>query len=158
LPAHDPSVEAGSDTPREGTLESGQGPISGLFRSLARLVASFIAIARTRLDLLTTELQQEIHRVAEIMVWTVIALLAALIGLFLLALVIVFVFWDTHRLLASVAVTSAFFAIAAIAGLVLRAKIRGRPRLLEATLAELSSDVSSLKAAARLHSSGQSHE
>jgi uncharacterized membrane protein YqjE len=144
-------VEAGPDTPREGILESGQGPIGGLFRSLARLIATFVAIARTRLELLTTELQQEIHRVAEIMVWTVIALLAAGIGLFLLALVIVFVFWDTHRLLASVAVTAAFFAIALIAVLVLRAKLRSRPRLLEATLAELTTDVSSLKAAARVH-------
>jgi uncharacterized membrane protein YqjE len=144
-------VEPGSDTPREGSLESGTGPVAGLFRSLARLIASFVGIARTRLELLTTELQQEIHRVAQIMVWTLIALLAAGIGLFLLALVIVFVFWDTHRLLASVAVTSAFFLIALIAGLVLRAKLRSRPRLLEGTLAELATDVSSLKATAHYH-------
>jgi uncharacterized membrane protein YqjE len=142
-------VEPGPDTPQEGALESGPGPIAGLFRSLARLVATFVAIARTRLELLTTELQQEIHRVAEIMVWTLIALLAAGIGLFLLALVIVFVFWDTHRLLASVVVTGTFFVIALVAALVLRAKLKSRPRLLEATLAELATDVSGLKAAAR---------
>jgi uncharacterized membrane protein YqjE len=139
-------VEPGSDTPHQ----SGHGPIAGLFRSLARLLATFVAIARTRLELLTTELQQEIHRVAEIMLWTLIALLAAGIGLFLLALVIVFVFWDTHRLLASILVTSAFFLIALVAMLVLRAKLRNRPRLLEATLAELATDVSNLKGAARV--------
>ena len=66
--------------------------MSGLFKSLANLVATIIAIAQTRLELLTTDLQEEMHRVAEILVWTLIALLAALIGLFLGALAIIFVF------------------------------------------------------------------
>jgi uncharacterized membrane protein YqjE len=142
-------LEPGSDTPREGRVEAELGPIGSLFRSLAKLVATFVAIAHTRLELLTTELQQEMHRVAEIMVLTVIALLAALIGLFLAALVVVFVFWDTHRLLASVAVTSVFFGIALVALIVLRVKVKSRPRLLEGTLAELATDANNLKAAAR---------
>jgi uncharacterized membrane protein YqjE len=142
-------LEPGSDTPHEGSAEAEPGLIGGLLRSLAKLLATFVAIAHTRLELLTTELQQEIHRVAAIMLWSVIALLAAGIGLFLMALVIVFVFWDTHRLLASVAVTGAFFAIAVVALLVLRAKLRSRPRLLEGTLAELASDADHLKAVAR---------
>jgi uncharacterized membrane protein YqjE len=56
------------------------------------------------------------------------------------ALVIIFVFWDTHRVLASIVVTSAFFAIAIVAGAVLRSKVRSKPRLLDATLAELAKD------------------
>ena len=142
-------MEQSSDRPHEGAAEREPGPIGSLFRSLAKLVATFVAIAHTRLELLTTELQQEMHRVAEIMVWTVIALLSALIGLFLAALVIVFVFWDTHRLLASVLVTSVFFGIAVVALIVLRVKVKSRPPLLEGTLAELATDASNLKAAAR---------
>jgi uncharacterized membrane protein YqjE len=117
-----------------------RGPISGLMHSLRTLLATVAAIAHTRLELLSTELQEEMHRVAQIMVWTIIALLAAGIGLFLTALVIIFIFWDTHRLFASLAVTGAFFALAAVAGLVLRAKVRGKPRLLDATLTELAKD------------------
>jgi len=109
-----------------------------------KLLATAIAIAQTRLELLSTELQQEVHRAAEIMVWTLVALLAAGIGLFMLALVIVFAFWDTHRVLASVVVTGVFALIAASAGLVLRAKMRSRPRLLDATLTELAKDRASL--------------
>lgn len=128
------------------TLEEqpARGPIGGLFRSLAQLLATAVGIAQTRLELLSTELQEEIHRVAEIMLWATVALLAAGVGLFLLALVIVFVFWDTHRVLASIAVTSAFFLLAAIAGLVLRAKVRSKPPLLDATIAELKKDRVSL--------------
>ena len=115
-----------------------------MFRSLTRLLATVIGVAQTRLELLSTELQEEVHRVAEIMLWATIALLAAGVGLFLLALVIIFVFWDTHRLLASIAVTSVFFSISGVAGLVLRAKVRSKPPLLDATLAELKKDRASL--------------
>lgn len=125
------------------------GPIGSLFRSIAKLAATFVAIAYTRLELLTTELQQEMYRVAEIMVWTVVAVFAAGIGLFMAALVIVFVFWDTHRVLASVLVTGVFFLITVVALLVLRSKLRSKPPLLEGTLAELATDAVHLKAAAR---------
>jgi uncharacterized membrane protein YqjE len=124
---------------------AGAGPVSGLLKSIANLVATVLAIAQTRVELLTTELQEEIHRAAEIMVWTLVALLAAAMGLFLTALVVIFVFWDTHRVLASVIVASSFFAIALTALVVLRAKVRGRPRLLEGTLAELAKDREHLK-------------
>ncbi len=93
-----------------------RGPIGGLFTSIAQLLATAIGIAQTRLELLSTELQEEIHRVAEIMVLAAVALLAAGVGLFLLALGIIFVFWDTHRVAASIAVTGAFFLIAVVAG------------------------------------------
>ena len=89
----DPAVDSSPSEPAQP-----RGPISGLFRSLAQLLATAIGIAQTRLELLSTELQEEVHRVAEIMVWATIALLAAGVGLFLLALVIIFVFWDTHRI------------------------------------------------------------
>ena len=108
------------------------------------MLATAIGIAQTRLELLTTELQEEVHRVAEIMVYTAIALLAAGVGLFLLALVVIFVFWDTHRLAASIAVTAAFFLIAIAAALVLRAKVRAKPAMLDATIAELKKDRAAL--------------
>jgi uncharacterized membrane protein YqjE len=120
------------------------GPIGSLLRSLRKLLATAIAIGHTRLELLSTELQREIHEAAEILLWASVALFAAGISLFLLAILVVFVFWDTHRVLAAIAVTVVFLAIAATAGLVLRHKIRNRPRLLGGTLTELEKDRASL--------------
>ncbi len=120
--------------------DPGRGPVGGLFKSIAQLLATAIGVAQTRLELLSTELQEEVHRVAEIMVLAVVALLAAGGGLFLLALGIIFVFWDTHRVAAAIGVTGTFFLIAVVAGLVLRAKLRAKPPLLDATLAELKKD------------------
>jgi uncharacterized membrane protein YqjE len=133
-------VDEGVDIPAGEPAGEQRGPIGGLFRSVAHLLATALGIAQTRLELLSTELQEEVHRVAEIMVWTAVALLSAGVGLFLLALAVIFAFWDTHRVVASVAVTATFFLIAAAAGLVLRAKVRAKPPLLDATLAELKKD------------------
>lgn len=137
-------MDQDNDIPPGGPAEQGRGPVASLFASIAQMVATAIGIAHTRLELLTTELQEEIHRVAEIMVYTAIALLAAGVGLFLLALVVIFVFWDTHRLAASIAVTGTFFLIAVVAGLILRSKVRAKPPMLDATIAELKKDRAAL--------------
>ena len=133
-------MEYGVDSSAEEPAEPPRGPFSGIFKSIAQLLATAVGIAQTRLELLSTELQEEVHRVAEIMLWATVALLAAGVGLLMLALVIIFVYWDTHRLAASIAVTSVFFLIAIVAGFMLRAKVRSKPPLLDATLAELKKD------------------
>jgi len=137
-------VDQDNDVPPGGPAEQGRGPVGSLFTSVAQMLATVIGIAQTRLELLTTELQEEVHRVAEIMVYTAVALLAALVGLFMLALVIIFVFWDTHRLAASIGVTATFFLIAVVAALVLRAKVHAKPPMLDGTIAELKKDRAAL--------------
>jgi uncharacterized membrane protein YqjE len=133
-------VDQGIDRPPGLPIDEGRGPVGGLFHSVAQLVATVIGVAQTRLELLSTELQEEVHRVAEIAILSAVALIAAGAGLFLLALAVIFVFWDTHRVAASVGVTATFFAISVVAALVLRAKVRAKPPLLDATLAELKKD------------------
>ena len=125
------------------------GPISGLFNSISKLFATLIAIAQTRVELLTTELQAEVQRSGEIIIWTLIALLAATMALLWIAILFVVLYWDTHRLLAGLSVIAFFSLIAVVAALVLRAKIRSKPRLLEATRAELAKDREQLTRRAR---------
>jgi uncharacterized membrane protein YqjE len=137
-------VEPGVDSSTQESPDRARGPSGGLLRSLSHLLATGIGIAQTRIELLSTELQEEVHRVAEIMLWAAVALLAAGVALFLFALAIIFVFWDTHRVAASVGVTGTFVLIAVVAGLVLRAKVRSKPPLLDATRAELAKDRAAL--------------
>ncbi|MGC3983078.1 MAG: phage holin family protein [Steroidobacteraceae bacterium] len=116
------------------------GPLSGLLNSLTNTFTTLVAIVQTRLELLTTEIQEEVQRAASLLVWAFVALFAAGIGLFLAALAVIFVFWDTHRVLAAVIVTAVFFVIAIGAGLCLRNKLQTNPRMLDATLTELARD------------------
>ena len=121
-------------------------PVSGLFQSLSNFAGTLIAIAHTRLQLLTTELQEEVRQVGAILLWAFIAAFAAMMGLFLGALAVIFVFWDTHRIAASLAMIALFIIIAIGAGLMLARKLRDKPPLLDDTLAELAKDRDNLKA------------
>lgn len=120
--------------------ETPHGPLSGLLHSLTQVVATLVAMAQTRLELLTTELQEEIQQAAQLLLWAFVALFAAGIGLFLAALVVIFAFWDTHRVLVSIIVTGMFFAIAIFAALFLSSKLRNKRRILDTTLTELARD------------------
>jgi uncharacterized membrane protein YqjE len=113
---------------------------TGLFQSLSTFAATLIAIAHTRLQLLTTELQEEVRQVGAILLWAFIAAFTALLGLFLAALVFIFAFWDTHRIAASLAMIGMFVGMAIFAALVLRKKLRDKPPMLDDTLAELAKD------------------
>jgi uncharacterized membrane protein YqjE len=116
------------------------GPISGLFASLKGALSTLLAIAQTRLEIISTELQEQVARAAELLLWAFIALFAAGVGLLLGAVLLIIVFWDTHRVLVSALVTGFFLLLAVTAVVVLRAKLRQRPRLFAATMAELARD------------------
>jgi uncharacterized membrane protein YqjE len=120
--------------------------VAGLFASLNNFLATLVAIGHTRLQLLTTELQEEVREVGQILVWSFVALFAAMMALFLGALTVIFVFWDSHRILAALLMTGAFLLIAALSGLMLMRRLAAKPPLLDDTLAELAKDRDQLRA------------
>jgi uncharacterized membrane protein YqjE len=122
------------------------GPLGRLLYSLKTLLATLVGLAHTRLQLLSTELQEEIYRAAGLLLWALVALLAGAMGLLLASFVLIVAYWDTHRLLVSILVMSGFLAMALAASGMLVARIRSRPPLLEETLAELARDRQRLKA------------
>lgn len=134
-----------------GSADSGSGrgegprPVSGLFQSLNNLLATFVAIVYTRLELLTTELQEEVREVGAILLWAFLAAFAAMMALFLGALAVIFAFWDTHRVVATLGMIFMFVALSGGAALMLRNKMRSKPPLLNDTLAELAKDRDQLK-------------
>lgn len=120
-------------------------PASGLLYSARQLAGTAIEIAHTRLQLFTTELQEEVRQVGAILLWAFIGAFAAMLGLFLGALAVIFAFWDTHRMAATLGMLALFVAIAAGAGWRLVTKLRGKPPLLNDTLAELAKDRDQLR-------------
>ena len=119
---------------------------SGLFQSFSNFAATLIAIGHTRLQLLTTELQEEVRQVGGILLWAFVAAFTALLALFLAALAFIFAFWDTHRIAASLVMIAVFVGLAISAVLVLRKKLREKSPMLDDTLAELAKDRDNLRA------------
>jgi uncharacterized membrane protein YqjE len=122
-----------------------RGPLRQLIASVSGLLATAIGIGRTRLELLTVEVREELQRTAELLVWTSVALLAAGGGALFAGLAVIFAFWDTHRILAAVLVTAGYFALATGAALLVRSRLRSRPPFLQATLGELARDEDHLR-------------
>ncbi len=127
-------------------LDEEPAPASGMFQSLSRFSGTLLGIVHTRLELLRTELQEEVQHAAKLALWSFVAAFAALMALFMGALTIVFAFWDTHRVIASLAMVGLFALIAVVAVLVAAHKLRTKPPMLDATLAELAKDRDQLRA------------
>lgn len=112
----------------------------GLFESLKTLSGSLIAIVHTRLELLSNDIAEERAHLTTLLVLGLIALFCLGVGVVLLTILIAVAFWESHRLAALGGLTGFFLVVGA--GLVWLAmhKARTRPRLFEASLAELSRD------------------
>jgi uncharacterized membrane protein YqjE len=112
-----------------------------LSEAVGRIGATVLAMARTRLELATVELQEETQRLFG---YLGLALVAAVLGAGALVLAVLFIlvlFWDSHRLLAVGGMTALFALGCWIAVARLRGALAARPPMLAATLAELRKDV-----------------
>jgi uncharacterized membrane protein YqjE len=116
----------------------------GLFASLRRALADAIELVHTRLELVSIEFEAGVRHALGLVLWLMVALCSAALTVLLLVLTVLIAFWDTHRLLAAGAITAFFAALSVIAILIVRHRIRTRPRLLAATIGELRRDAAAL--------------
>ncbi len=113
---------------------------AGLLHSAQGLLASVLALARTRLELFGTELQEEITRLVFVMIGAVVVLVLATLGVGFAALALVIAVGAQYRSIAAASIALVLIAVAAVAWWSLRALGRDKPRLFSATLAELEHD------------------
>lgn len=112
----------------------------GLFASLKNLSVTLVGIVQTRLELLSTDIAEERARLGAILLLALVAMFCIGVGVVLLALLIAVLFWDTYRLAALGGLTAVFLAAGAWAGWMALHKLRTKPRLFEASIAELAKD------------------
>jgi uncharacterized membrane protein YqjE len=112
----------------------------GLFESLKILSASLVGIVHTRLELLSNDVAEEREQLTTFLVLVLIALGCVGVGVVLLAMLIVIAFWESHRLMALGGLIGFFMLVGVGLGGYAMHRIRTKPRLFEASLAELSKD------------------
>lgn len=115
---------------------------SGLLASVQNLFASLLGLARTRLDLLSTELQEAMAHFALGIIIAVAAVLLATLGLAFVGAAFVLVMAPEQRLVATAVIALVFLAAGAGLGIVLQ--VRKRPRIFEASIGELQRDQDTL--------------
>ncbi len=116
-----------------------------LIQSLKAYLATWVELFRTRLELFSTELQEERDRVQHLLIYAATAVLCLTFGLLLITLLVVAAFWDTPYRLAVLGGFALLYTAAGIVlGIVTHRKYRLKPKLFGATLAELTKDYQQL--------------
>ena len=117
-----------------------QPETQGLLASLTTFATTLLAIAHTRLDLLSNDLDEEREQVFTQMVLTLVALFCFGVGVVLALILLVVTFWDTHRLLVLGGLSGCFVTLGVLVWAFALHKAKTRPRLFAASLSELSKD------------------
>ncbi len=118
--------------------EAGQSP--GLLSSLQRLITTLLEILQTRVEIIATEFEEERVRLRELVVFGFLTLFFVSVGLTLVTLFIVSLYWDTHRLQVLGGVALLYLGLGGVTGICLYRRLKSRPRLFAATVSELAKD------------------
>ena len=76
--------------------------------------------------------------------WGLVALFFGSLTVLMVAFTIIIIFWDDHRILAAVLVTSSFLLATLIFGLMARSRLKSKARFMGASIEELKRDRESL--------------
>ncbi|MFA5081104.1 MAG: phage holin family protein [Hydrogenophilaceae bacterium] len=120
--------------------DQAHGESKGLLASLTALAATLVAMAHTRLDLLSTDLEEEREHFISQLVLALVALFCLGVGVVLVTILLVVAFWDTQRLLVLGVLAGLFLAVGVAAWRFALHKARTKPRLFAASLTELLKD------------------
>lgn len=112
----------------------------GLFESLAALATTLVAVAHTRLELLSTDLEEDRERLMSLVTLSLVALFSLVVGVVLVTITLVVAFWDTYRLLALTSLAGFFLLLGLVTWRLAVHKAKTKPRLFMASLLELLKD------------------
>ena len=113
---------------------------AGLLESAKRLLCTLTLIVSTRLELLANELQEERLHLTQMLFFSLFAIFCFGMGLLLLTIFIVVLFWDDHRLAVLGGLSLLFFLLGVLMAAVLRVRARSKTKLFSASIAEFAKD------------------
>lgn len=111
-------------------------------RGVLTLLMSMIS---TRLELAAIDVEAHLQSTLVAMLTTFIAVVLALVAFIFVGVVVIVVFWDTHRLAAALGVLGTYGALALFIALRARSAWNRRPAAFAATLHELELDRSAFR-------------
>lgn len=124
----------------DGDGSAGVGHGAGLLASVQRLLATLIEIVQTRVAIVATEFEEERERIRELVMFGFLALFFLSLGLTLVTLFFAMLLWEEHLVFVLGGCALLYLGLGVIAGIVLRRRLKARPRLFASTLAELAKD------------------
>ncbi len=126
-------------------VEKDPGSEGGLLDSIRKLTTTLVGVLQTRLGIFATELEEAKLQLSQLLLLGLVALFCLGLGIILLAVFFVVLFWDSYRLAVLGIMAAVFLGIGIFAVLALRAKAAENTGMFSATLAELAKDREQLK-------------
>jgi len=115
-----------------------------LLKSLKGLGQTFIGILRTRLEILSLDVQEARIRFVSILILGAFTFLFSALGIILGAFWLIITFWESNRLLIMGILTVTLLLCGLVLLVILIRKLKSGPRLFEGTIAELDKDTEAL--------------
>lgn len=131
----------------EGANRSDESAPGGILGAMRGIGPSLVALFRTRVELFGIELAEERARAGRLAVLGAVALLFAGMLLLLVNVLVLALFWDSHRVPAIIGLAVFHAAGLAWSAAAIKARIDSRPPMFEATIAELKADLEALNRA-----------
>jgi uncharacterized membrane protein YqjE len=117
----------------------------GLIESAQSFIANLLDLGRTRFELFSTELREELARLAAAVLGGLAVLVLAALGLGFCGLALVYYVSEANRLWAALGVAVFFLLAAAVLAWLLRRMTDAKPRAFDATIAELQRDLTAIR-------------
>ena len=123
-------------------MTDGTAPASrrGLRTAAAQFADTLLGLGRTRLELAAVEFEEARARAAERLVLSLVAGLCFALAVLVASMLVVVLFWDTHRIAALCAVTIVYALLGLVALWRLAVQRKSETPAFAATLAELERD------------------
>lgn len=114
--------------------------VDSIKRFIGGIVGNVVATIHTRLELISVEVEEELARFSSYLIWSLVIVICASIALLLGVLLVVALFWDTHRYAVLLSLIALFSFASIILAWRLKIALRNKPRFLQYTLEELRRD------------------
>jgi uncharacterized membrane protein YqjE len=118
---------------------------AGLLQSAQNLLAGLVSLGRTRFELFSTELREELARLTAALLGGLAVLVLAALGLAFGSVALVLAVSEQHRLVTVCAIAAVFIVAAVILAWRLLRLAQMKPPAFESTLAELARDYDAIK-------------
>ncbi|HYD62866.1 MAG TPA: phage holin family protein [Noviherbaspirillum sp.] len=113
--------------------------------SASRLAATLLAVVQNRVELASTELEEESLRYFSCLMLSLAAMFCMGIAVVLGVLLAVILYWETHRIAALAVLMILFGGAGTVFALRVRRQYQSKPRLLGHTMTELARDAELLQ-------------
>jgi uncharacterized membrane protein YqjE len=120
-------------------------PSNGIMDSVRSFLATWVAVAKTRVEIISVELEEQREWLEQLLLLAVGVAFCLTMGLILLTLFVVVLFWESHPLMVLGLFTVLYLGGGLALWLTLRHKIKTKPRIFSATAAELGKDYAALQ-------------